>query len=57
MEMQIAAMSMNMAQSRVQEAVSVSMLKKAMDQQETEMNTLLDAMPPPPSGHLLDVRA
>lgn len=57
MEMQIAAMSMNMAQSRVQEAVSVSMLSKAMDQQEVQMDALLEAMPPPPSGHLLDVRA
>ncbi|MGN0679476.1 MAG: YjfB family protein [Oscillospiraceae bacterium] len=60
MEMSIAAMSMNMAQANVQQAVSVSMLKNTMESSEASMAKILDMMDNMPSpdgkGKLLNVR-
>lgn len=60
MEMQIAAMSMSMAQTNTQNAVSVAMMRKTMDSQEQAMELItdmLDNMPSPDGrGQILDVR-
>ncbi len=60
MEMEIAALSMAMASSNVQNSLSVGMLKKTMDSQEQAMETIIDMMDKMPSpdgrGKLLDVR-
>ncbi len=60
MEMQIAATSMTMAEQKLQQSVSVSMLKKTMDSAEASMSKILDMMDIMPSpdgrGTLLDVR-
>ncbi len=60
MEMQIAATSMTMAEQKLQQSVSVSMLKKTMDSAEASMSKILDMMDTMPSpdgrGTLLDVR-
>lgn len=53
--MDIAALSMVMAQSQVQQQASISVMKKAMDNTETQMNGLLEMMAP--NEHMLDVRA
>lgn len=53
----IAATAMSMQQSRLQEAVSVSMMKKSMDQTEQTAAALFEMLPPPPSEYQLDVRA
>lgn len=56
--MDIAAMSMAMSQSSVQQQASVSVMKKSMDAAETQMNALLEMMPSTPSfGHVLNTRA
>lgn len=61
MEMDIAALSMSMAASNVQNSVSVSMLKKTMDAAEENMASItkmIDSMPSPDGrGKLLNVRA
>ena len=60
MEMEIAALSMSMANANVQNSLSVGMLKKTMDSQEQVMETItemMDNMPSPDGkGTLLDVR-
>ncbi len=60
MEMDIAALSMSMADSSVQNALSVSMLKKSMDSVEDTMASfieMIDNMPSPDGrGQLLNVR-
>ena len=60
MEMDIAALSMSMAASNVQNSVSVSMLKKTMDAAEENMASItkmIDSMPSPDGrGKLLNVR-
>ncbi len=60
MEASIAALSMQMATSNLQSAVSVGMMKKTMEAQETAMQNItdmLDAMPSPDGrGNLLNVR-
>lgn len=53
--MDIAAASIAMSLSQVQQQASVSVMKKVMDSAETNMNALLEMMPS--SGHQLDVRA
>lgn len=53
--MDIAAMSMTMAQSQVQQQAAVSVMKKAMDNTETQMNGIIEMMAP--NAHTLDVRA
>lgn len=61
MEMSIASASMSMAQANVQQALSVSMLKKTMESSEASMSKILDMMDNMPSpdgrGKLLNVRA
>lgn len=56
--MDIAALSMAMSTSQVQQAASIAMLKKSMDTQEASMQTLLAGIQsaPPVTGRL-DVRA
>lgn len=60
MEMDMAALSMSMADSSVQNALSVSMLKKSMDSVEDTMASfieMIDSMPSPDGrGQLLNVR-
>ncbi len=60
MEMQIASTSMTMAEQKLQQSVSVSLLKKSMDSAEASMSKILDMMDTMPSpdgrGTLLDVR-
>ncbi len=60
MEMDIAAMSMNLSYSNVQNSLSVSMLKKSMDAVEETMEgfiKMIDSMPSPDGrGNLLNVR-
>ena len=60
MEMDIAALSMSMADSSVQNALSVSMLKKSMDSVEDTMASfieMIDNMPSPDGrGQLLNER-
>lgn len=56
--MDIAAASINMSLAKTQQAVEVSVLKKAMDSQGDAALKLLEAMPPVQSfGHLMDLRA
>lgn len=61
MESYIAALSMSMASSGLQNSVSVSMMKKSMDSSEQTMQTItkmLDNMPSPDGrGTKLNVRA
>lgn len=61
MESYIAALSMSMASSSLQNSVSVSMMKKSMDSSEQTMQTItkmLDNMPSPDGrGTKLNVRA
>lgn len=56
--MDIAAMSMAMSQSSVQQQASLCVMKKTMDQSQMQANALMEMMPSAPSfGHRLDVRA
>ncbi len=59
MEMQIAAASMTMAETNLQQSVSVSLMKKTMESAEASMSKILDMMDTMPSpdgrGTLLDV--
>ena len=61
MEMSIAAMSMDMAMSNMQDALSIGMLKKTMESSEAAMDTITDMLDNIPSpdgrGQLLNVRA
>lgn len=55
--MDIASMSMALAQSNVMVQASTSVAKKAMDATEVQMQNLLEMMPQAPSfGHSLDIR-
>jgi len=60
MEMQIAAASMTMAETNLQQSVSVSLMKKTMESAEASMSKILDMMDTMPSpdgrGTVLDVR-
>lgn len=60
MEMQIAAMSMSMANTNAQNALAIGMMRKTMDSQEQSMEfitKMLDNMPSPDGrGQILDVR-
>ncbi|MCH5208005.1 MAG: YjfB family protein [Oscillospiraceae bacterium] len=60
MEMEVAAMSMAMANSNLQNSLSVSMLKKSMEAVEDTMEGFIDMMNNIPSpdgrGQLLNVR-
>ncbi|MGN0682655.1 MAG: YjfB family protein [Oscillospiraceae bacterium] len=60
MEMSIASASMSMAEAKLQQSVSVSMMKKTMESAETSMSKILEMMDNMPSpdgrGTLLNVR-
>ncbi|MCH5196417.1 MAG: YjfB family protein [Oscillospiraceae bacterium] len=60
MEMEVAAMSMAMANSNLQNSLSVSMLKKSMEAVEDTMEGFIEMMNNIPSpdgrGQLLNVR-
>ena len=60
MESSIAALSMNMAMANMQNAVSVSMMKKTMEASEASMNAIMDMMEAMPSpdgkGTLLNIK-
>lgn len=51
----IGAASIQMSLANTQQAVGVSVLKKAMDQ-ETQAADLITKMTPPPPHHMLDLR-
>ena len=56
--MDIAALSMAMSQSNVQQQASLCVMKKTMDQTSAQTSFIQEMMPPAPSfGHRLDVRA
>ena len=61
MELDIAALSMNMAAANLQQGVSIGMMKKTMESTQQTMETItdmLDSMPPPDGkGTVLNVRA
>ncbi len=60
METSIAAMSMGMAMANVQNALSVSMMKKSLDASQANMEAItkmMDSMPSPDGrGTVLDIR-
>lgn len=61
MEMEIAALSMNMAAANLQNGVSVGMMKKTMESTEQSMEVITDmlnSMPSPDGkGTVLNVKA
>jgi hypothetical protein len=61
MELDIAALSMNMAAANLQQGVSIGMMKKTMEFTQQTMETItdmLDSMPSPDGkGTVLNVRA
>ena len=61
MELDIAALSMNMAAANLQQGVSIGMMKKTMESTHQTMETItdmLDSMPSPDGkGTVLNVRA
>ena len=61
MELDIAALSMNMAAANLQQGVSIGMMKKTMEATQQTMETItdmLDSMPSPDGkGTVLNVRA
>lgn len=61
MEMAIASMSMQIAMSNMQDALSIGMLKKTMESSEQSMEIITDMIDNIPSpdgrGQLLNVRA
>jgi len=60
MEMAIAQLSMNMAATNTQQALSIGMLKKTMESSEASMDIITDMIDNIPSpdgrGAVLDVR-
>ena len=61
MELDIAALAMNMAAANLQQGVSIGMMKKTMESTQQAMETItdmLDSMPSPDGkGTVLNVRA
>ena len=58
--MSIAAASMDLSAAKVQQDVSISLLKKAMQSQEESLNVIMDgvdAAMEPPVEHRIDVHA
>ncbi|MCI9546754.1 MAG: putative motility protein [Lachnospiraceae bacterium] len=58
--MSIAAASMDLSAAKVQQDVSISLLKKAMQSQEESLNVIMDgvdAAMAPPVEHKIDVYA
>ncbi|MBS5144617.1 MAG: YjfB family protein [Butyricicoccus pullicaecorum] len=59
-ESSIAAMSINMSQASLQNAMNISLMKKTMDQEQANAMQLIESMAaavPPPSNHIIDVLA
>lgn len=57
--MAIAAMSTALSSAQVMQQANVSILRKSMDMQENQMNSLLQVMqsaPAPSFGHTMDFR-
>jgi hypothetical protein len=62
LQMDIAALSIGMSQSQLQQSVSLAVTKKAMDNSETQSNGLLQLMntasaPHPTLGKSIDIQA
>lgn len=58
MELDIAALSMNMAAANLQQGVSIGMMKKTMESTQQTITDMLDSMPSPDGkGTVLNVRA
>lgn len=61
MELDIAALSMNMAAANLQQGVSIGMMKKTMESTQQTMETITDMLDSMPShdgkGTVLNVRA
>lgn len=61
MELEIAALSMNMAAANLQQGVSIGMMKKTMEATQQTMETITDMLGSIPSpdgkGTVLNVRA
>lgn len=58
--MSIAAASMDMSAAKLQQDVSISMLKRAMEDQQASMNVMMDgidAVMQPPAEHIIDTYA
>ncbi len=58
--MSIAAASMGLSAAKVQQDVSISLLKKAMESQEESLNVIMDGVDvamQPPTEHMIDVYA
>ncbi len=58
--MSIAAASMDLSAAKLQQDASISLLKRAMEDQEASMNVMLDgvdAAMQPPTEHMIDVYA
>lgn len=58
--MSIAAASMDMSAAKLQQDVSISMLKRAMEDQEASINVMMDgidAAMQPPVEHVIDTYA
>ena len=56
--MAIAALSMAMSYSNVMQSVNISLMDKAMEAQDIQVQQLVEMMEAaaPPSGHQLDIR-
>lgn len=58
--MDIAALSSQMSMVKVQNGVSIALMKKTMDQQQVNMENMVDmieaATPAPPSEHMIDIK-
>ena len=57
MELDIAALSMNMAAANLQQGVSIGMMKKTMESTQQTMETITDMPSPDGKGTVLNVRA
>ncbi len=58
--MSIAAASMDLSAAKLQQDASISLLKRAMEDQEASMNVMLDGVDAamrPPAEHMIDVYA
>lgn len=58
--MSIAAASMDLSAAKLQQDASISLLKRAMEDQEASINVMLDgvdAAMQPPTEHIIDVYA
>lgn len=58
MELSIARASMDLSEFKVQQAVDIAMIKKTMEVQEQQIESLISNLPDvvPPSKHFVDVK-